>query len=360
MEYQLTAELTTPPDAPDLDPLQQVGVVSLLDTRLSGLVSIEGPDGMEITPIEHTLNAHLGGVIVNWLLDAPALVFAEDATRTVLEQLLEETELLVGWEVKHCAVTATDDQLASALAVGEEHDEVEVFDFSGPSEEERALRRTRLLDASRHLRAFGPEAFGAGDGDISEEDARYVAGALMHGIEMLTDELFGDIQTLEDEDTTADQVDALWVLDELPQRFADTYTALFAKQFLVATAILGHRLTLTEWTPPLCTAEALALHIAKSRAEIELDLADVLGDDKLAQIFAVFDGYAFENHDHELLYEYGDISDDSPASMDSAEWTESAEGWFRPHSHLVDAETLHPYLTDENGDGGAPSAPSGP
>lgn len=338
VEYQLTAELTSPEDAPDLDPLQQVGVVALLDMRLSNLVSIEGPDGMEIAPVEHSLNAHLGGVVVNWLLDAPALVFAEDATRTVLEQLLSETELLEGWQVKHCVVTATDDQLASALAV-EEPGEVELVEATGVSEEELTERRSRLVEASRHLRAFGPEAFGVDDGpdDISPEDARYVAGALLHGIEMLTDELFGDIQTLEDEDTTADQVEALWVLDELPQQFAQHYSTLFTKQFLVATSILGHRLTQPGWTAPLCTAEALALHIAKSRAELELDLAEVVGEDNLARIFAVFDGHAFENGDHESLY-------DSPGAGPAP----GVESWFRPHPHLVDAQTLHPYLTDED------------
>ena len=123
MEYQLTAELASPPEAPDLDPLQQVGVVSLLDERLNNLASIEGPDGMEIVPVEHSIEAHLGGAVVNWLLDAPALVFAEDATRSVLEQLIDEIDLLAGWEVKHCAVTATDDQLASALAVSLDPDE---------------------------------------------------------------------------------------------------------------------------------------------------------------------------------------------------------------------------------------------
>ncbi len=50
MEYQLTAELVSPPGAPDLDPLQQVGVMSLLDERLNHLVSIEGPDDVEIIP----------------------------------------------------------------------------------------------------------------------------------------------------------------------------------------------------------------------------------------------------------------------------------------------------------------------
>ncbi|MEU6645383.1 hypothetical protein ABZ863_22910 [Saccharomonospora sp. NPDC046836] len=333
MEYQLTAELTAPADTADLDPLQQAGVVALLDTRLNRLSSIEGPDGVEITPVEHSVHAHLGGANVSWLLDAPALVFAEDATHAVLEQLLEETELLAGWQVKHCAVTATDDQLESALAATEEPG----IEAGGPllTEHELAERQARLLEAAGYLRAFDLDAFGYVEGgDISIDDAGYVAGALMHGIEMLTDELFGDIQLLEDEDTTADEVDALWVLDELPQQYADGYTALFAKQFLVAAVILGHRLTQTGWTAPLSTAEALALHIAKSRAEIELDLAEVLDEDRVAAMFGLFDERAFENRDHEALYASADPDTDV---MD----------WFRPHPHLTDSPALHPYLADE-------------
>ncbi|PXY31397.1 hypothetical protein [Prauserella muralis] len=337
MEYLLTAELTSPAGGPDLDPLQQVGVVSLLDTRLSRLASIEGPDGVEITPVEHSIHAHLAGANVSWLLDAPALVFAEDATRAVLEQLLAETELLTGWQVKHCAVTATDDQLESALAAEEEPEAGDADEEpEGLTEEEIEQRRARLLEAAGQLRAFGLDAFGhAADGQVTAEEARYVAGALMHGVEMLTDELFGDIQMLEDEDTTADEVEVLWALDELPQQHASGYTALFAKQFVVATSILGHRLTQPGWTAPLCVAEALALQLAKSRAEIELDLADVLDEDRVADILRIFDEHAFDSDEHELLYEQDSVS---PAP----------EEWFRPRPHVTDAVALHPYLADED------------
>lgn len=346
MEYLLTAELTSPADSPDLDPLQQVGVVSLLDSRLNSLVSIEGPDGTEITPIEHSLKGHLGGAIVNWLLDAPALVLAEDATRTVLDQLLEETELLAGWQVKHCAVTATDDQLESALAAGDapDFDLAEGADYGEdaddagdtsylPEEEEFGDRQARLIRAGEQLRAIDLEALG----DVSAEEARYVAGALMHGIEMLTDELFGDIQLLEDEDATAAEVETLWVLDELPEQYADRYGALFAKQLLVTTAILGFRLARPGWEPALCLAEALALHLAKSRAELELDLAGVLDEDRVAHIFGLFDEIAFGNRDHEVLYDSDAVFADPGPQF---------EEWFRPRQG--GPATLHPYLADED------------
>ncbi len=357
MEYQLTAELASPPEAPDLDPLQQVGVVSLLDDRLNNLASIEGPDGVEIVPVEHSIEAHLGGAVVSWLLDAPALVFAEDATRAVLEQLIDEIDLLAGWEVKHCAVTATDDQLASALAAslepGEFGDGLPTdFDDTGltrafvlesgevegieatMSETELTDRRASLLRASGYLRAFDLDAFG----DFDEEQARYVAGALMHGIEMLTDELFGDVQMLDDEDATAEEVEALWVVDELPQQYADRYSALFAKQFLVTTAILGHRLTREGWSGPLSVAEALALRIAESRAEVELDLAEVLDPDEIDGVYTAFNEHALAGLDLDLLYSV-------PESELTADLAFPA--WFKPRAESG-ATTPHPYLADED------------
>ncbi|WP_019814079.1 hypothetical protein [Saccharomonospora saliphila] len=359
MEYQLTADLVTPAGTPDLDPLQQVGVVSLLDGRLSALLSIEGPDGVEIIPVEHTLEAHLGGVLVHWLLDAPALAFAEDATRAVLEQTIEEIELLAGWEVKHCAVTATDDQLESALAASAEPGDGIVDGLLGEVDEDGpgmdipateasspgrahdiAERRARLLRASEHLGAFGWSAFGP---DVTEEQARFVAGALLHGIEMLTDELFADIQLLDDEDATAAEVTDLWALDELPPRFADRYTALFAKQFLVATSILGHRLTRSGWTPPISVAEALALHIAECRAEVELDLADVLDAERIAKVFSIFNEYAFADSDFEALFDTGDAEPGPDLAF---------ERWFLPRAHLGEDRAPHPYLADEGGTDG--------
>lgn len=331
VEYQLTAELTPPEDAPDLDPLQQVGVLSLLDNRLSNLISVEGPDGVEIVPIEHSLNAHLGGAIVYWLLDAPALVHAENATRAVLEQILDEIELLQGWEVKHCAVTATDDQLESALTTVPDTI-AGLVDTSSVEHDHSDLveRKERLLIVAEHLHALNLDSLGE---DITADEARYVAGALLRGIELVTVELFDDIQLLEDEGTTADQIDTLWVLDELPPQYADRYGTLFARQLLITAGILGHRITQPEWTPPLCIAEALVLHIAKFRAQTALDLAEVLTPDRVAQIIAALDGQLFANPDHELIY------DPDFAERPGLEF----ENWFHPRSDLG-VSMLHPLL----------------
>lgn len=342
MEYQLTAEIVPPAETAGLDPLQQVGVAAMLEARLHAVLSIDGPDGIEIEPMEHSVEANPAGATVNWLLDAPALAFAEDATRSVLEQILVETELLSQWRVTRCAVTATDDQLADVLSI--EQDETEVpDDFGGLSEEDLAEHRARLLESATQLQAFGLDAFGHGTEDgPTEEEARLAAGALVQGIELLTDQLFDDIEVLDEDEVTVSEADSLWVLDELPPRYAHHYTVLFAKQFLVATAILGHRLTQPGWTAPWSTAEALALHIAKSKAELQLDLADV-PQDTIAALLAAFDEHVFENADHRYLYEA-----DKDGVEDGTEGLSFAE-WFHPRRHLTKGESLHPYLADEPG-----------
>ncbi len=124
MEYQLTAEVIPPANTPTLDALQRHGVAALLDEHLDLLAEIEGPDGVEIEPVDHQVSVQPGGASITWVLDAPALAFAEDAARQVLGELLERTELLADWTVRRCEVTASDEDLAAALAgVGEDEAE---------------------------------------------------------------------------------------------------------------------------------------------------------------------------------------------------------------------------------------------
>lgn len=347
MDYLLTAEVVSPAEAPDLDALQRAGVTAMLDTRLNAVINIDGPDDVEVVPMEHEVQAHARGATVRWMLDAPALTFAEDATRAVLEQLLADAEPLADWRLERCTLTPTDDQLEQVLHASEdtEDDDSEVAEPAGEhADDEVATRRRQLLDAASQLGAFGLDAFGHDPDDAScvatEDEARLVAGALVQGLALLTDQLFDDIQVLEEELAPASEVDALWVLDELPARYLSEYTPLFARQFLIATTILGHRITQPGWVAPWSTAEALALHVAKSKAELLLELAEVLDADKIKNIFAVFDDYAFEDADHEWLYTARDTEDDSLGGL-------SFEEWFRPYSHLTDAETLHPYLAED-------------
>ncbi|GLZ42926.1 hypothetical protein [Actinokineospora sp. NBRC 105648] len=344
MEYQLTADVSPAADTPDLDPLQRHGVAALLDEQLDLLAGIEGPDGVEVEPLDHRVAVHPGGAVITWLLDAPALAFAEEAARHVLTELLAQTDLISTWTVGRCEVIATDDDLAAALGAGEveedEDDEPEL------TEEEVAALREELRTSSLSLRAFGLDAFGYvedQDGPVSEDAARLVAGAMVQAMEILTDELFADVQELEDAESSANEVEALSVLNQLPARYAEHYGALFAKQFLVVTAILGYRLAQPDWTPPLCTAEALALHVLKAETAVQLDLAGLLDELPLKEIFAAFDERVFADLDHERVYDLDEDSGEDEIDLLGTPGLDFDE-WFLPRG----TDVLHPYLATEH------------
>ncbi|GAB3908830.1 hypothetical protein GCM10029964_109260 [Kibdelosporangium lantanae] len=304
MDYQLKAEVAPPAGTPELDALHRHGVVSLLDEQLDLLAGIEGPDGVEIEPLDHEVTAHAGGASISWLVEAPALAFAEEAARAVLTELLERTDLLAAWTVQSCEVTVSDEDLETALESTED-DEAEDLDeeivqveLSG---EEVAERYDQLAAEAELITSLGTDAFGSEDG-VTPEQARLVAGAFAEAVVIMIDELFEDVKALDEDDTTADEHDELLVLDELPPAFTDQYSAWFAKRFLMATVIVGDRLTDAEWTAPTCLAEALALHLLKARAQEELVGAGVLDEDVLKRAFAAFDEHAFEDMEHEALY----------------------------------------------------------
>ena len=347
MEYHLVAEVVPPCDTPDLDALQRQGVVSLLHEQLDLLAGIEGPDGMEIEPLDHRVTARPDSASITWIVDAPALSFAEEAAHHVLDELLERVELLDGWTVTRCEVTVSDEDLATALA-----EDTRDFDteLATASDVDLDQRREELLRNATRLRAFGMDYFGFDrfdqpDGGAGPDTlgAALCAGALMRAVEVLTEELFQDVRTLEETDATADLVD-LWVIGELPRRFAHCYTALFAKKFLVVTAILGHRLTIPGWTPPLSTAETLALHVLKSRAVHQLQLEGLLDEERIKRAFSAFEEHAFDDLSHESLYE--DEGRDSPQAdidpLPEIDDVPDVDGWFHPLDGI--GQGLHPYL----------------
>lgn len=378
VEYQLTAEVVPPSDNPALDALQRHGVAALLDEHLELLADIEGPDGVEIEPLDHRISVHPAGATITWVLDAPALAFAEDAARQVLSELLERTELMAAWSVGRCEVTASDEELAAALRGAASQDdeadveiEIDLDDLENiaelrdlDSEDDGEERRERLLDAADELVAFGQDAFGFDESDdsissISAEAADLVAGAFMIGLDVLTEELFADVQTLDDAGTPASELEVLWVLHDLPTRYAANYTALFAKKFLITTAILGYRLSLPDWDGPRSIAEALVLKLVKSAAEHQLELAGLLDEIPLERIFEVFDEYAFAGLDIDA---YVDADDDDEVDADEVvlvNWFEeldSADTEDEDESDEGDSDQDESGEDDE--DGGGDSADS--
>ena len=348
VEYQLTAEVVPPAQTPALDALQRHGVAALLDEHLDLLAQIEGPDGVEIEPVDHRIAVEPTGASITWVLDAPALAFAEDAARQVLGELLEHTELLADWSVGRCEVTASDEDLAAALAdvddleagdveIEIDLDELDELTLVEPSDEDRAAKREQLLEAADGLGAFDPDAFGCDqDGAVSIDAATLVAGALMQGLELLTEELFVDVQTLEEAGTPASEHEVLWVMHDLPTRYAGHYSALFAKKFLITFAVLGYRLALPEWDGPLNTAEVLALQLLKTAARNQLELAG-LGDElPLDEMFETFDGYAFGDLDIDELLTGPEAADgeDDEDDVDELVLVE----WFEPYAEADDED----------------------
>jgi hypothetical protein len=348
VEYQLTAEVVPPAQTPALDALQRHGVAALLDEHLDLLAQIEGPDGVEIEPVDHRIAVEPTGASITWVLDAPALVFAEDAARQVLGELLEHTELLADWSVGRCEVTASDEDLAAALAdvddleagdveIEIDLDELDELTLVEPSDEDRAAKREQLLEAADGLGAFDPDAFGCDqDGAVSIDAATLVAGALMQGLELLTEELFVDVQTLEEAGTPASEHEVLWVMHDLPTRYAGHYSALFAKKFLITFAVLGYRLALPEWDGPLNTAEVLALQLLKTAARNQLELAGLADELPLDEMFETFDGYAFGDLDIDELLTGPEAADgeDDEDDVDELVLVE----WFEPYAEADDED----------------------
>jgi len=307
VEYQLTALLVPPPDTTELDPLQRHGVAALLDEQLDMLAGIEGPDGVEIEPLDHRIDVTGSGAHIEWTVEAPALAFAEEGAKHVLEELLGQTELLGRWQVQRCEVTASDAALEAALndepPEDEEDDEL--------TEEDLAEHLDQLADAGDALRAFEFD-------DLAEEHAKLLAGALITSAEILVGELFGDIAALEDGDTTADEHEELAVLPLLPDRYRDRYTAHFGRQFLITVVIVGYRLTQPNWIPPGTIAESLALHLLRMEAATQLAVHEDL---PVEEMLAAFDAVAVHEVDHEHLYKpYPESVDEEDGEADPDLW----------------------------------------
>ncbi|GLU47687.1 hypothetical protein [Nocardiopsis ansamitocini] len=355
MEYRITAELSLPAGSAELDGLQQQGAAALLAEWLDRVATVEGPDGVEITPYDHELDTHPSGAVIELLVDAPALSFAENGAEALLYEILERTELLADWKVGKCEVTVSDAELAEAL---ESHDGSETAPASGvvgvPPEEIAAQHR-RLLGLAPQLRAFDADSFGP---STDVDDARLLAaGALIDRAVALTDELFMDVTTLEDDahsldedDTswTADDSDELFVLHDLPVRYRHHYDVMFAKKFLLSSAAVYARLTRPGWARPTSTAEALALYVLVENAkDILVSLAGLDAGD-VNTMFSAFDDAAQAHHDHEWLYleDLDAIDPDDSAADPLGFLARNAHSWFDPYPDSVDTAP-HPYLIDE-------------
>ncbi|MFC8124697.1 hypothetical protein [Streptomyces sp. NPDC057302] len=361
----------------EMDELQRVGAGALIEDGFASVEEIAGPDGMEVKLLDTFVGVHPGGALLKVFVDAPALEFAEEAVRELVEELLERTDPLSDWTVERCQVELHADLAKESLEAADgpdaPPDDVESrrarlmglaggaasTDAPGTPAETEAIR-TKIRNMAPRLAAVGKEMFGVtnennegenesekeNESGISPEDASLAAGALVWGTDVLLDELFQDAHALDRENTNVAECDGpLWLLDELPPRYALEYDARFARRFLVTAIALTTRLTEGSFKELSCVAEELALKLLLRDAEVTLDTFGLLAEGVSAAL-ECFADQVYEDMDHELLY------DDAMDGIDESEVGEALgispmgiSSWFTPFNK---DGYVHPYAADES------------
>lgn len=372
MTYVVSVDTHIPSGASEMDPLQRAGAVALLRAGFDSIEAIDGPRGMEIELLDSIVAVYPGGALLKVFVDAPALEFAEEAVRSVVEDLLERSELLSEWFVEQCEVQLHP-ELAKESLEGADGPNVPPDDpaarlarhtqpasdetGSGVDEEaERDAAQLTIRSMAGELRAFVQGSFGVldeeekeeyGDSEFSTspEDAELAAGALVYGTHLLVDELFQDVHTLTREGTTvADCERALWLLDELPERYALKYDAHFARRFLVMAVAMTTRFTNGSFQQLSCLAEELALRLLLRQATATLDLYGLLDEGVSSALNAFADG-VYEDMDHDWLYDGSmDGIDEDPAAASLGIAPMGIKSWFTPFN---EGRYVHPYAADE-------------
>lgn len=371
--YAVTVDTQIASGAPEMDELQRVGAGALLEQGFDSVQSVDGPDGVEVEIADTWVGIHPRGALLKVFVDAPALEFAEEAVRALVEELLERSEQLADWTVERCEVElhpdlakesleaadgpdAPPDDLASRRArlIESAAGDAAVGATSDAVDTEAAQRRMRSMAV--RLRAFGPEMFGAPDeeekdGDLADcgsrvsvDDAALAAGALVWATDVLLDELFQDAYALTEEETNVAECDRpMWLLDELPSRYALQYDARFARRFLVAAIALTTRFTEGSFEQLSCVAEGLVLRILLGRAEVTLETLGLL-DEGVSSALECFAEMVYEDMDHEWLYDDSkDGIDESPVGEYLGVAPMGLASWFKPFN---DDWYVHPYTVD--------------
>ncbi|MEU6110656.1 hypothetical protein ABZ853_19905 [Streptomyces albidoflavus] len=374
MTYVVTVDALIPKNTPEMDPLQRTGAVALIEDGFASVEAIDGPDGMEVDLLDTIVAVYPGGALLKVFVDAAALEFAEEAVRSVVGELLERSELLADWQIERCEVElhpelaqeslaaadgpdAPPDDLADRKARHTERPTAEDDSESYDAEAEAEAVRSQMLALADELRSFPPVMFGVLDdeGDeeeedaiefaVSPEDAKLAAGALVYATDILVDELFQDVQTLTQEDTTAAECDGpLWHFEDLPERYALRYDARFARRFLVTVIAMTTRFTDGSFKQLSCVAEELALKLLLTETNVTLETFGLL-DDGVSAALDSFADNVYEDMDHEWLY------DDSMDGIDESAVGEALgvapmafRAWFTPFN---EGRYVHPSAADE-------------
>ncbi|MFI1253189.1 hypothetical protein ACH4U6_05175 [Streptomyces netropsis] len=213
-----------------------------------------------------------------------------------------------------------------------------------------------MLALADELRSFSPVMFGApeGPGDedgddyssvVSPEDAQLAAGALIYATDVMVDELFEDVHTLDQEDTNVGECDGpLWHLEDLPERYVLQYDTRFARRFLVTVIAMTTRFTDGSFSQLSCVAEELALRLLLNQTTANLELFGLL-DDGVSTALDVFANNVYEDMDHEWLYDGSMDGIDEGAVGSALGFAPMAFGaWFTPFNQ---GRHVHPSAADE-------------
>lgn len=391
--YAVSVDARIAAGASEMDELQRIGAGALLEDGFESVEEIAGPDGVEVKLRDTFVGVYPGGALLKVFVDAPALEFAEEAVRELVEELLERTGLLADWTVERCQVELHPDLAKESLEAADGPDappndvESRRARLRGPAGGTASPRadgttaetdaiRSKIRDMAPTLAAFGVGVFGVPDeagsegggasehaSGIAAEDAELAAGALVWGMDVLLDELFQDAHALDREETSVAEYDGpMWLLDELPPRYALQYDAGFARRFLVTAIALTTRLTDGSFHELGCVAEELALRLLLHEARVTLGTFGLL-DKGVSSALECFADLVYEDMDHEWLYddEMGGIDENETGkAAEAGEAGEASEAvgitpitpitpmgitsWFTPFNK---DRYVHPYAADE-------------
>ncbi|MGW3109987.1 hypothetical protein [Streptomyces sp. NPDC001091] len=372
--YVVTVDVHLPKGTPEMDPLQRAGAVALIKDGFDLVEAVEGPYRVEVDLLDSLVAVYPGGAILKAVVDASTLEVAEDAMRSVVEELLERSEVLADWQIERCEVAlhpklaqesldAADgpgappaDPAARKARHGEppsaERAEAE-YDAEAKAEE----AREQMLGLADELRSFPPVMFGVLDEDdeeaeesedgfsVSLENARLAAGALVWATDVLLDQLFEDVHTLTEEDITVAECEGhLWHLEDLPARYALQYDGMFARRFLVTVVAMTTRFTGGRFQRLSCVAEELALRLLLNEAHVTLETFGLL-DDGVSAALEAFTENVYEDMDHVWLYDDAmDGIDESPVGEALRVAPMGFKAWFTPFNR---DRHVHPYAADE-------------
>jgi hypothetical protein len=329
MLFRVTVKVGPPADLP-MDPLRQEGAVSFLGSAISEIADSLDDDAWQD---EWWTSSYDSGVPAVIAIAGKTASDAAEYARGVVQSALAHIEHLRDWEIISCDADPADDGASDTTEAPAQQstDSVEVDDVDWSS---------WISDHADHLRAFNHDL-------VSDDEAttQLAAGALIFASSVTVDQLFRDLEQLSERGGTVADGGVYFVLEELPGRFAHRYDVRFARHLLVATIIVASRLTRRSWTSPASVAEALALHIIVEAARTILEEHELIGED-LDNLYRGFDDAAFDDVDHEWLYEMSmDGFEDDEDLQSRLRFTDMRfDAWFdqRPMS----GSFVDPYALD--------------